>query len=30
MTETQERFLRTVLSRVPLDSVVELHLYMVN
>ncbi len=27
MTETQERFLRTVLSRVPLDSVVELHLF---
>jgi hypothetical protein len=27
MTETQERFLRTVLSRVPLDRVVELHLF---
>jgi hypothetical protein len=27
MTETQERFLRTVLTRVPLDSVVELHLF---
>jgi hypothetical protein len=27
MTETQERFLRTVLSRVPLGSVVELHLF---
>ncbi len=27
MTETQERFLRTVLGRVPLDSVVELHLF---
>ncbi|MBC7842484.1 MAG: hypothetical protein H7099_09230 [Gemmatimonadaceae bacterium] len=27
MTETQERFLRTVLTRVPVDSVVELHLF---
>ena len=27
MTETQERFLRTVLTRVPIDSVVELHLF---
>jgi len=27
MTETQERFLRTVLTRVPLASVVELHLF---
>ena len=27
MTETQERFLRTVLTRVPLDAVVELHLF---
>lgn len=27
MTETQERFLRTILSRVPLESVVELHLF---
>ena len=27
MTETQERFLRTVLTRVPLDTVVELHLF---
>jgi hypothetical protein len=27
MTETQERFLRTVLTRVPLESVVELHLF---
>jgi hypothetical protein len=27
MTETQERFLRTVLGRVPLESVVELHLF---
>lgn len=27
MTETQERFLRTVLTRVPLDSVVEMHLF---
>lgn len=27
MTETQERFLRTILTRVPLDSVVELHLF---
>ncbi len=27
MTETQERFLRTVLTRVPLRSVVELHLF---
>ena len=27
MTETQERFLRTVMSRVPVDSVVELHLF---
>ena len=27
MTETQERFLRTVLTRVALDSVVELHLF---
>jgi len=27
MTETQERFLRAVLTRVPLDSVVELHLF---
>ncbi|MES3034226.1 MAG: hypothetical protein V4813_09540 [Gemmatimonadota bacterium] len=27
MTETQERFLRTVLSRIALDSVVELHLF---
>ncbi|MCC7053917.1 MAG: hypothetical protein IT355_11705 [Gemmatimonadaceae bacterium] len=27
MTETQERFLRTILGRVPLDSVVELHLF---
>ncbi len=27
MTETQERFLRTVLTRIELDSVVELHLF---
>ncbi len=27
MTETQERFLRTVLTRVPLDTVVEMHLF---
>ncbi len=27
MTETQERFLRTVLTRVPLADVVELHLF---
>ena len=27
MTETQERFLRTVLTRIPLDGVVELHLF---
>jgi hypothetical protein len=27
MTETQERFLRTVLTRVSLDSVVEMHLF---
>ena len=27
MTETQERFLRTVLTRVPIASVVELHLF---
>jgi hypothetical protein len=27
MTETQERFLRTVLTRVPLESVVEMHLF---
>ncbi len=27
MTETQERFLRSVLTRVPLDVVVELHLF---
>ncbi len=27
MTETQERFLRSVLTRVPVDSVVELHLF---
>jgi len=27
MTETQERFLRTVLTRVPLESVVEWHLF---
>jgi len=27
MTETQERFLRAVLSRVAIDSVVELHLF---
>lgn len=27
MTETQERFLRAVLTRVPLDSVVEMHLF---
>ena len=27
MTETQERFLRSVLTRVPLDTVVELHLF---
>ena len=27
MTETQERFLRTVLTRVPLRSVVEMHLF---
>jgi hypothetical protein len=27
MTETQERFLRAVLTRVPLDAVVELHLF---
>jgi hypothetical protein len=27
MTETQERFLRTVLTRVPVDSVVELYLF---
>ena len=27
MTETQERFLRAVLTRVALDSVVELHLF---
>ncbi|HYW51918.1 MAG TPA: hypothetical protein VE861_14980 [Gemmatimonadaceae bacterium] len=27
MTETQERFLRSVLTVVPLDSVVELHLF---
>ena len=27
MTETQERFLRAVLTRVVLDSVVELHLF---
>jgi hypothetical protein len=27
MTETQERFLRTVLTRVSLDDVVELHLF---
>lgn len=27
MTETQERFLRTILTRVPLDAVVELHLF---
>jgi hypothetical protein len=27
MTETQERFLRTVLGVVPIDSVVELHLF---
>ena len=27
MTETQERFLRSVLTRVPLESVVELHLF---
>lgn len=27
MTETQERFLRAVLTRVPLESVVELHLF---
>jgi hypothetical protein len=27
MTETQERFLRSVLTRVPLDDIVELHLF---
>lgn len=27
MTETQERFLRTILTRVPLDTVVEMHLF---
>ena len=27
MTETQERFLRTILAQVPLDTVVELHLF---
>ena len=27
MTETQERFLRTVLTRVPLATVVEMHLF---
>ncbi len=27
MTETQERFLRTVLTRVPLETVVEMHLF---
>lgn len=27
MTETQERFLRTVLAQVPLETVVELHLF---
>jgi hypothetical protein len=27
MTDTQERFLRAILTRVPLDSVVELHLF---
>ena len=27
MTETQERFVRSVLTRVPLDTVVEMHLF---
>ena len=27
MTETQERFLHTILARVPFDSIVELHLF---
>ena len=27
MTETQERFLRTVMTRVPLGAVVEMHLF---